>query len=298
MSKRSAAFAFASPGPARRPLQPLDPNSIPRPVNVDDELLADLPWSDTDYNALSLLAPEGPNPLPPPLSARSAACRDYDRLRTHLQTLFRAFYDTRPNHSIFGQPTKDRIKLPLTVPRKSGQSWYNVCARIAGWVQDFDGNRATFRFEGQCWMSKATSNKISIRGPGTPPAWTKEVLATRLLCFITNPTDDNWSKFAVIDPITWPFSHACNRGMARASIQEGICLNGCFHGRFERQRTNEDRKDCIRSCCALCPGHGSESQALTECIFTHPDGTLQPCRNTDDHLPVCIHTPPCYKPKS
>lgn len=208
--------------------------------------------------------------------------------KSHLIDLFRNLHTSDPNHAIFGPPTTGLLRLPLTSRRKNGQSWTNVAKKIAGWVLGEMGDKFS---EKGCWMSRQYQIQITETNGAARPVILRQFLVCRLLAFLVDPSDEHW-RYLDNGGIQHPFSHACGRGGKRSDGQTAFCINAVYHGRFETPAVNESRKTlCTNGARVLCPGHGTPA---TKCIFTHPDGVPQPCRNNDTMVPDCSCPRRCY----
>ena len=141
-----------------------------------------------------------------------------------------------------------------------------------------------------CWMSRSNRIQISASTSAHGNHILAAVTITRLLAFFADPSDGNFAALTSLTPTASPFSHACRRGHLRSDGGVG-CINGVYHGRFATRYENESHKLCTNGALALCPGHGNPP---VKCIFTHPDGTLQPCRMKEDSVPKCSCLRPCF----
>ena len=209
-------------------------------------------------------------------------------LEATLLQFVETLYKVEPNHPIFGEPIKGSIKLPYEAPRKNGQCWRNVMTKIAKWVTDEMGDKWALD---SCWMSNRAQVQITkTSGPHSNDVYAS-ITVTRLLAFFASPTPQNWRFLSEQDNAeNTPFDHRCARGHTRYDGKQIGCLNGVFHGKFRTRRENEGRKACRHGAVCLCPGHDEGGK----CIYTRGDGTLAPCRNVEDHVPIYKCEKPCY----
>ena len=238
-------------------------------------------------------APVETGPDGPPPDAADASVQVTQRLM--------ALFESLPeDHPIFGEPAEGLVRLPMTSPRANGQCWTRWCDKLGAAVSKEMGRKLG---PGTCWMSRQTD--IDIRAPtgGHSTRVLRKVAVVRLMAFLRDPTDDNWTKLSARSddppgtrPIDTPFSHACGNG-AQAANTVG-CINGLDHGRFATRQENEDHKRCTNGARALCPGHGGGDDGVSPvwCIFVHADGRLMPCRNVKDRVPPCECDPRCFGP--
>lgn len=197
---------------------------------------------------------------------------------------------------MFGEVAQDLVRMPLVSPPGMGggpgdkrTSWEKVAANIARVVYDCMDRYPT---KTECWFTRTPNINITRQENGKTVVLRRFAI-TRLLAFLVHPTPENWVRVSTIqDAFRQPFSHFCGRGLQKPG-QPGWCVNGLFHGRFATILENESHKYCGNGARALCPGHG-DGQPLVHCIFTHPDGRLQPCRNKIDAVPSCDCQTKCY----
>ena len=207
-------------------------------------------------------------------------------LEAQLLGLLRSFHQVNPNHPMFGSIDFALLRAPYKSVRSNGVSWIGIVAKIARRVR----NPTTTIGDNKCWMAMVPQYKISkIPTPGAKPKAAFAFLITRFLCFLANPTDENWRILHRKDTaIGTPFSHFCSRGQPTAG-QKGVCINGIEHGVFMTRAVNESMKCCKNGSRATCPGHAGH-----KCIFTHPDGELKKCLMHDNYVPACIQNPKCF----
>jgi hypothetical protein len=224
-----------------------------------------------------------------PVNKKSASSSPLVRLSNLLVGLVDTLYCKSPRHPIFGEPANGLIRLPYQSSRANGQCWVNVMKKFARWIVDTMGSRWE---ENSCWMSNKSQLQITTAdGPHSVKVY-RQVMVVRLLAFFSDPTDENFTFLTSDQPAESPFSHRCGRGHLRNDGSIG-CLNGVFHGTFATRAENEGKKMCTYGALALCPGHGPK---LLKCIFTSPDGDLQKCRMTEDHVPKCACAIKCFGP--
>jgi hypothetical protein len=216
-------------------------------------------------------------------------------LEKKLVSLFEDLHTSHPHHAIFGAPTAGHIRLPLQHARANGQCWINVAKKIGRWVRGEMGDKLGER---TCWMSTQAQLQITQPNGRHSVQVLTQVTVVRLLAFLANPTNDNWLKLSPappLRPIDFPFSHTCARGGPRPDqILNTVCINRLYHGRFATRGENESHKLCSNGARVLCPGHGDDPADLVKCVFTHPDGTLMPCRMREDSVPMCNCATKCY----
>jgi len=208
----------------------------------------------------------------------------------HLIALVDDLHAANPEHPIFGPVSPGMVRAPWRASRENGVSWINIMRRIA---------RSKYRQPitwgaNNCWMATASITNIKLVRPSTADPSKMELCRSfktvRVLAFFANPTTENWAALSSNNPTRTPFDHICQRG-ERSRDQEGyVCINGIEHGVISSRDVNESRKYCKYGSRAFCPGHGPAS---TKCVFTHPDGTIMPCRNVDDMIDCnCLRR--CY----
>ena len=241
------------------------------------------------HEASSLAPPSLPpqpstNPLlPPPF--------DHEEL---LVDLFEDLHTSQPTHPIFGSPAMGMLRLPLRATRSNGQCWINVAKRISRGIRREMGRKLGGN---TCWMSAQPQLQITRPRGNHGVDVLIQVTVVRLLAFLAAPTATNWDKLCPPPParaIDSPFSHTCSRGGPRIDqISSAVCLNGIYHGRFASREEIESHKLCSNGARALCPSHGDPLD-LIKCVFTHPDGTIMPCRMEENCVPMCNCGVKCF----
>lgn len=214
-------------------------------------------------------------------------------LESHLLHLLKEVFTKDPSHPMFGDPKKGFCVAPYIVKKADGSehkgklSWRKICKIIAGFAAKSDVVSLADA-KSRCWMSKQSQISFNMSVDGSVSVMRK-VLVVRVLSFLKTPTREkfDWLNSA---ELSTPFDHFCSRGQHREG-QEGVCINGLTHGAESTRNDNEDRKKCTYGALALCPGHGPKK---SKCIFTRPDGTLQPCRNNKDQVGPCFCVPSCF----
>jgi len=228
-----------------------------------------------------LNVPRGPIPvMVVPVGGKQAACG-------YLRACLTAIHTENKDHEMFGPLELGELRAPYRDnSRANAVSWWNVVETICNRTY-----RSDLRIgENMCWMTKTHSHKLNSTSQGTT-IMLKSFKIVRFIAFLVQPSDINWLALKTGDE-TRPFDHFCRRGEATDILQQGyVCINGVEHGEFSTRTANEDRKKCTHGAKALCPGHGSQR---VKCVFTHPDGTVQPCRNMASHVPLCVCTNKCY----
>ena len=153
------------------------------------------------------------------------------KVETRIEARFQALkelLDCIPDsHPMFGEITQGLIRAPRNKAaivsvhgakvRENAQHWekrLQKIARVAGNADDFD-----------CWMT--TSIQVTFTLPpseeerkkaeedGKHPSYKPacQILATRFLSFLKDPTDSNWSKLVNSNKDnSCPFDHWCGRG--------------------------------------------------------------------------------------
>lgn len=212
----------------------------------------------------------------------------------HVSRSIQALFDRLPrDHPIFGEPAQGLLRLPWEARRANGQCWKLWCSKLGDSVALEMGDQVPY---GSCWMSRKTVVDINASAGPHHNRVLRKVATVRLLAFLQEPTDDNWTKLNATStdpvgsrPIDSPFSHNCNNGADRAGTAG--CINGLEHGRFATREENESHKGCTNGARALCPGHGSPP---VRCWFVHADGLPKPCRNQDNNVPHCQCPRRCF----
>jgi hypothetical protein len=216
------------------------------------------------------------------------------RIAEHVeQRLLELFKRLPEAHPIFGEPAQDLVRLPMNSRRSNGQCWSHWCTKLGASVAREMGSRVP---SGTCWMSRTTVVEIFATTGAHTRACLRKITTVRLLAFLQQPSDDNWTKLCSLPsdpagsrPIDTPFSHRCSNGSQAAGAMG--CINGLDHGRFATRAENESHKRCANGALALCPGHGVPP---VRCIFVHATGLLRPCRNVEGHVPACQCAVRCY----
>lgn len=263
------------PTPRRRPLGPAPVNPLkrdcPAPDGQEESSPSSAPSAKRAQSSTTVAVPAIP----------------FD-LADILVGLVEGLHIEQPTHPIFGTPAMGLIRLPLVATRANGQSWRNAMKKIGSWVASEMGENLG---RDTCWMSRSTQLQITRPSGKHSSTVLRSITVVRLLAFLKAPTNDNWQKLDKgTNAIDCPFSHCCGRGL-RTDGSQMACINGLYHGRFADRSENESHKLCTNGARCLCPGHGAPP---VKCIFTHPDGTLKPCRNLEDRVRKCSCMRRCF----
>lgn len=228
-----------------------------------------------------------------PKFARSKSRGDHQvTLESHLHRLLKAIYTKTPEHPMFGPLESGVVRAPYIHHNKSGQehkakvSWRKLCSTIAKYAEQA-GITNLQDAKTRCWMVSSAGSNHTLQfceSVNKKVVVHRTVSVTRVLCFLKNPSEAMW-HWLNESSLEQPFDHWCGRGCAaRQGDMKTVCINGLYHGDVSTRADNEHRKKCTFGARALCPGHGPKQ---TKCIFTHPDGTLQPCRMLPDRVGPC-----------
>jgi len=247
----------------------------------------------------SALPPPSDPPFDPP-SALLGPLPGHVATRQHVFTLsfskFQRLFAVNPGHPIFGEPESGKIQAPLDVKGRNPCSWRAKCDYLAVAVEKSMG---PFILPGSCWMKTDCTMTFQRKDKGGQPVVLASFMVTRLLAFVTSPTDENWlaltgqleKKGRSVDS---PFTHWCHNGHGskggRLSKVLG-CVNGVEHGRFANAAENASQKRCRLKGRAHCPGHG---EPPSYCVYVHDDGVLKPCLNRVEGTPSCACARKCF----
>lgn len=239
-----------------------------------------------------------------PTGTRPAFSRSKSRgakqvtLEAHLLSRLKYIHDKWPEHPMFAPVRQGLCCAPYIVRRKDGQehqakiSWRKLCRNIARRARAA-GVSTLAEAKAGCWMVKSPQISFNCSEGGESHCF-RRVLVVRVLSFLKQePPNQQWWEWLNGGGLEKPFDHFCGRGQPRPGQEGKVCINGLYHGRIASRADNEDRKKCTNGALALCPGHGGRSGS-GKCIFTHPDGEPQPCRNHPTQVGPCDCTRRCF----
>lgn len=227
---------------------------------------------------------------------------------TVYQTVFGAvqrLHRSRPNHPMFGEVQNNRIRAPLGPLGGSNEvSWHKKVENLAKSVERVMGDTMV---KGSCWMLAGPGDILWQKKVNNKPERYATVAAVRLLCFLKDPTDENWDKLTAekyakpgaLASRASPFCHLCHNGSSSQTGKASAhCINGIGHGFFGTPTQNNNMKTCAGAKAGrwTCPGHDDEG-VVRYCIYVNrATGQFRPCRNTVQRTSEdsCSCDPSCW----